>query len=557
MQRSGIIALIALAGVASCTQVPTKETPSEASQPVAVDSAPRPSATIDSSTVPAIVDTPTPAPKPAPQPLPPEAVVALGIAPVDVESMTSIDPPPLQMSPLPPPPPHHPGQPAPPKYADVWAHIRAGFKLPDIDDEVVRKWENFYASRPEYWERINERGRRYLYFICAEIEQRGMPMEIALLPIIESAYNPAALSKARASGIWQFIPATGKLYGLHQNWWLDNRRDVTMATAGALDYLERLHDMFGDWQLALASYNWGEGSVRRARAKARAQSLPADYANIRMPGETRNYLPKLQAVKNIVMNPSKFGLTLPSIPDRPYFTTLTTARQIDVALAAKLAGMPIDEFRTLNPAHHRPVIAGGSKEQRINVPSEHAARFAINLNAYTQPLVNWRPYQMKKGERLESVAPKFGIDVDELKRVNGLHGHRRITEGFALLVPARGGEVTLEQIPTAMFRDAPAAGPAFHKVKRGETLASIAQRYGVSVDEIRKLNRLSGRPVAAGTRLRLQAGSAAVAKSKGVSSRSGGARASYAKPAGAKGARGKAHRSAAVATKKTPSKRKR
>ena len=508
-------------------------------------------------------------PAPAPQPLPPEAVVALGISPIEVESTTSIDPPPLQMSLLPPPPPQHRGQPAPPKYADVWEHIRSGFKLPDIDDEVVRKWENFYASRPEYWERINERGRRYLYFICAEIEQRRMPMEIALLPIIESAYNPAALSKARASGIWQFIPATGKLYGLHQNWWLDNRRDVTMATAGALDYLERLHDMFGDWQLALASYNWGEGSVQRARAKARARSLTPDYANITMPGETRNYLPKLQAVKNIVMNPSKYGLTLPSIPDRPYFTTVTTARQIDVALAAKLAGMPVDEFRTLNPAHNRPVIAGGSSEQRINVPSERAASFAINLNAYTQPLVNWRPYQLKKGERLENVAPKFGIDVDELKRVNGLHGPKRISEGFALLVPARGGEVTLEQIPTAMFREAPAAGPAFHRVKRGETLAGIAQHYGVSVDEIRKLNRLSGRPVATGTRLRLQAGTAAVSKSKGSSRRSSAAGSAHAKPVSAKGARAakgakgatrardKAHKRAGVATKKSHSKRKR
>ena len=555
-----MIALIALAGIASCTQVPMKETPNEASQPVAVDFTSQSIQPVAAPPqAPVIVD----ATPPAPQPLPPEAASALGIAPVDVESTTSIDPPPLQMSPLPPPPPHHPGQPAPPKYADVWEHLRAGFKLPDIDDEVVRKWENFYASRPEYWERINERGRRYLYFICAEIEQRGMPMEIALLPIIESAYNPSALSKARASGIWQFIPATGKLYGLHQNWWLDNRRDVTMATAGALDYLERLHEMFGDWQLALASYNWGEGSVQRARGKARAQGLPADYASIRMPGETRNYLPKLQAVKNIVMNPSKFGLTLPPISDRPYFTTLTTARQIDVALAAKLAGMPIDEFRTLNPAHNRPVIAGGSTEQRINVPSERAASFAINLNAYTQPLVNWRPYQLKKGERLENVAPKFGIDIDELKRVNGLDGHKRIAEGFALLVPARGGEVTLEQIPTAMFREAPAAGPAFHKVKRGETLASIAQRYGVSVDEIRKLNRLSGRPVAAGTRLRLQAGTASATKVKGASARSGGGRASYSKPASAKGARGgrgvagKAHKPASGATKKTHSKRKR
>lgn len=508
MLKSRVIALIALVGVASCTQLPTREAAKEASQPIAVEAIPV-AVPVPVPAAPPVIEKPAVAVVVAPRPpLPPAATVALGIAPVEVESVTSIEPPPLQLSTLPPPPPVLQGQTAKPKYDDVWEHIRAGFKMPDIDDDTVRKWESFYASRPEYWERINERGRRYLYFICAEIEQRGMPMEIALLPIIESAYNPVALSKARASGIWQFIPATGKLYGLQQNWWLDNRRDVTMATAGALDYLERLYAMFDDWQLALASYNWGEGAVSRAMKKAKAENLPPDYANIRMPGETRNYLPKLQAVKNIVKDPAKFGLTLPAIPDRPYFTTVTTARQIDVALAARLAGMPVDEFRTLNPAHNRPVIAG-TGEHRINVPSERAASFAINLNAYTQPLVNWRPYQIKKGERLEHVAPKFGIGVDELKRVNGLSGRQRVVPGFALLVPARGGEVTLEQIPTAMFREAPAALPHFHKIKRGETLTEIAQHYGIGVDELKRFNRLSSKPPAAGTRLRLQEGSAA------------------------------------------------
>ena len=494
-----IIALLALTGIASCTQVPIVDTPKNAPAPIVIEAPP-------------VVPQPQPQSEPPPvvvvaeQPLPPTVTTSLGIAPVDVESVTSMEPPPLQLSVLPAPPPEPTppakGQPAPPKFVDVWQRIRSGFKMPEIDDELVRKWENFYASKPDYWERINERGRRYLYFICAEIEQRGMPMEIALLPIIESAYNPAAFSKARASGIWQFIPATGKFYGLQQNWWLDNRRDVTMATAGALDYLERLYTMFGDWQLSLASYNWGEGAVRRAVSKNRAAGMPGDYASLKMPGETRNYLPKLQAIKNIVLAPEKFGLTLPSVADRPYFTTVTTARQIDVALAAKLAGMPIDEFRTLNPAHNRPVIAGGG-EHRINVPSDRAASFAINLNAYSQPLVNWRPYQMKKGERLDQVAPKFGIGIDELKRVNGLDSHNRVVPGFALLVPARGGEVSLEQIPTAMFREAPAALPNFHKVGRGETVAMIAGRYGLDVDELKKINRISTKPLKAGQRLRL------------------------------------------------------
>ena len=524
MQTSTVFALIALCSVVACTQLPTTDMPKETPAPIVANAA-----SVETPS-PAVAAAPAPvaaAAEPAP-PLPPTAAAALGIAPAEIESTTSIDPPPSAPSPAP-APSKLSWELAPRPYTDVWEHIRSGFKMPDIDDEVVRKWENFYASRPEYWQRINERGKRYLYFITAEIEQRQMPMEIALLPIIESAYNPSALSRARASGIWQFVPATGKIYGLQQNWWLDNRRDVTMATAGALDYLERLYAKFDDWQLALASYNWGEGAVQRAVAKNRAQNLDADYASLKMPGETRNYLPKLQAVKNIVMAPEKFGLTLPAIPDLPYFTTVTTARQIDVALAAKLAGMAVEEFRTLNPAHNRPVIAGG-REQRINVPFDRAASFAINLNAYKLPLVNWRPYQMKKGERLDQVAPKFGIDVDELKRVNGLDGRKRMEPGFALLVPARGGDVTLEQIPTAMFREAQNEVPKWHRVRRGDTLATIADHYRISAVELRKLNKLTTRPLAAGQRLRLNAAAGdGTAKSRHASKAVKGARKAAAK----------------------------
>ena len=301
--------------------------------------------------------------------------------------------------------------------------------MPQIDDLLVRKWENFYAARPEYWQRITERSKRYLYFIAAEIERRGMPLEIALLPIIESAYNPEALSRAHASGIWQFIPETGRTYGLRQNWWQDNRRDVTVATGSALDYLENLHGMFGDWQLALASYNWGEHAVQRAISRNQVKNKPTDYASLTVPTETRNYLPKLQAVKNLIMAPEKFGLSLPQVPDLPYFTTVTTPRQIDVSLAARLADVSIQEFKTLNPAHNRPVLAGEG-EQRITLPCDKAETFVMNLDAYELPLVSWRPYQLKTGERLEQVATKFGIDVGELRRVNGLTGRKKIVPGL-------------------------------------------------------------------------------------------------------------------------------
>ena len=391
--------------------------------------------------------------------------------------------------------------PSKPAYANIWDHIRAGFKMTTIDDPLVTKWENFYAARPDYWQRINDRSRRYLYFITKEIERRGMPLEIALLPVIESAFNPEALSRARASGIWQFVPATGKEYGLDQNWWQDNRRDVSAATIGALDYLEKLYVMFGDWHHALASYNWGEGAVQRAIEKNRARGLPIDWASLRIPNETRNYLPKLQAVKNIVLAPEKFGLSLPEIPDTPYFVTVTTPRQIDVALAAKLAEMPVEDFKVLNPAHNRPVIAGDA-DLRINLPHDRAELFVMNLDAYRKPLVSWSPYRIKHGDKLDRIAPQFGIELDELKKINGLNGRKRVVPGFTLLVPAKAG-MAVEPIPTAHFKDAPADGPGWHRVRRGDTLARIAERYGVTASELKKLNGLSGDAPPAGRKLRL------------------------------------------------------
>ncbi|MGE5027802.1 MAG: transglycosylase SLT domain-containing protein, partial [Betaproteobacteria bacterium] len=239
---------------------------------------------------------------------------------------------------------------------DLWERIRNGFTLQEVDTPLVQSHVAWYANRPDYVRRMVERSQLYLYHIVEEVEKRGMPTEIALLPMIESAFNPKALSRSRASGIWQFIPSTGKDFGLKQDWWYDGRRDVTAATDAALDYLQKLHDMFDSWELALAAYNWGEGSVQRAIAKNQRMGLPTDYLSLKMPAETRNYLPKLMAVKRIVMDPEASGLTLASIPNRPYFATVTTKRHIDVAVAARLAEIPLQEFVSLNPAHNRPVI---------------------------------------------------------------------------------------------------------------------------------------------------------------------------------------------------------
>jgi membrane-bound lytic murein transglycosylase D len=264
-----------------------------------------------------------------------------------------------------------------------------------------------------------------------------MPTEIALLPMVESAYNPQAYSRSHASGMWQFIPSTGRLYGLRQNFWYDGRRDVLAATSAALDYLQKLHDQFGDWTLALAAYNWGEGAVSRAIARNEAKGLPTDYESLAMPLETRNYVPKLQAVKNIVSNPGKLGITLADIPNQPYFATVTTRRHIDVQLAASLAEMSLEDFRFLNPAHNKPVIRADGTET-IVLPIEKAAVFEANLETHSRPLVSWQAYTLKRSDLPEKIASKHGMTLAQLKEANGIPPNRKIVAGQTVLVPLRG-----------------------------------------------------------------------------------------------------------------------
>jgi membrane-bound lytic murein transglycosylase D len=322
--------------------------------------------------------------------------------------------------------------------ANVWVRIRKGFVMSNLDNGLVRDWERWYSSRPDYVARMVERSSRVLFHVIEEVERRKMPAEIALLPMIESAYNPQAYSRAHASGMWQFIPSTGKLYGLQQNWWYDGRRDIVAATNAALDYLEKLYGMFGNWELALASYNWGEGAVGRAVSRNQARGLPTDYENLTMPNETRNYLPKLQAVKNIVSDPARFGLTLADIPNESYFATITTPRHIDVELAARFAEIPVEEFRFLNPAHNRPVINANAAET-IVLPKNKVEVFQRNIARHSEPLVSWHAYTVKPGERIEKIAATHGMSVGELKRVNNIGERQRITTGQPLLVPVKAG----------------------------------------------------------------------------------------------------------------------
>jgi membrane-bound lytic murein transglycosylase D len=358
----------------------------------------------------------------------------------------------------------------------LWQRIRNGFGLPDISSSLVREQEEWYSSRPDYLRRTVERSSRYLYYIVEELEKRSMPTEIALLPIIESAYNPTAYSRAHASGIWQFIPETGKRYGLQQNFWYDGRRDVMAATTAALDYLEKLYEMFGSWDLALASYNWGENAVARAIAKNGARGLATDYRSLTMPRETQYYVPKLQAVKNIVADPARYGIDLLEVPNQPYFTTVTTDRHMDVKVAAKLAGVSLNEFVSLNPAYSRPVIRANGA-QTLLLPADRASAFLANLENCDEPLASWHTYTLKNGDRLDRVAAKYRISVAQLKQVNSITPTRKVGPGSTLLVPAvASADVHLPDLPAP-----PVATPRPPKGQKGTKYAAVPKTGGKKV----------------------------------------------------------------------------
>lgn len=366
--------------------------------------------------------------EPAPGPIAKPVITDVASAPPQAEAATPAAAPAPEPVVVTPP---EPVAPPPPK--TVWDRIRKGYRLADMDTPLVKEWEDWYSTRPDYVARMIERSSRILFHVTEEVERRGMPSEIALLPMIESAYNPVAYSRSHASGIWQFIPSTGKLYGLRQNWWYDGRRDIIAATNAALDYLQKLHDMFGSWELALASYNWGEGAVSRAIARNQARGLPTDYLSLNMPAETRGYVPKLLAVKHIIANPERYGLAIADVPNEPYFATVPVKRHIDVKLAAKLAEVSLEEFKFLNPAHNKPVIKRGEDEV-IVLPKNKVAVFLANLKNNDEPLVTWQAHTVRPGERADKIAARYGMTLHELKEVNGL-GRKRIVTGQPLLVP--------------------------------------------------------------------------------------------------------------------------
>ena len=378
---------------------------------------------------------------------------------------------------------------------DLWERIRRGFGMQDLQIDLVQDRERWYAQRPDYIQRMTARSSKYLYHIVEELERRNMPTELALLPFIESAFNPQAVSSARASGMWQFMPRTGKDFDLKQNAFRDDRRDVLASTRAALDYLQKLHSMFGDWHLALAAYNWGEGNVSKSMLRNQRQGAPVAYTDLRMPAETRLYVPKLQAMKNVVANPQALGVNLPSIPNHPYFEAVRLPRDMDVALIAKLAEVPVEDFKALNPSAHRPVLLAAGTP-RILLPWDNAEIFQRNVDKYAGRLASWTAWVAPKTMKVSEAAQRVGMAEDELRSINKIPPRMLIKAGSALLVTRSAKQQTdvsskladngqLNLTPEQVLRK------QFIKARKKDTLESIAKRYKVSVEQLAQWNGLS------------------------------------------------------------------
>ena len=382
---------------------------------------------------------------------------------------------------------------------DLWERIRRGFGMQNLEGDLVHDREQYYATRPDYILRMTERSRKYMFHIVEELERRNMPTELALLPFVESAFNPQAVSGAKAAGMWQFMPATGKHFELKQNVFRDDRRDVLASTRAALDYLQKLHDMFGDWQLALAAYNWGEGSVARAIARNQRTGLGTSYLDLNMPTETRWYVPKLQAVKNIVADPQNFNATLPDIGNHPYFQSVDITRDIDVTLAAKLAEVNVEDFKALNPSANRPVILAAGTP-KILLPWDNAAIFERNLQAYSASrLASWTAWTVPTTMKAADAAKRVGMKESEFRNINHIPPRMLIKVGSTLLVPrservendvtehiADNGQLTLapEPPPVVLHRTTV-------KAHKGESVATLAKRYGQSAASVAGWNKIS------------------------------------------------------------------
>ncbi|WP_271408186.1 LysM peptidoglycan-binding domain-containing protein [Pseudomonas sp. Q1-7] len=398
---------------------------------------------------------------------------------------------------------------------DIWERMRDGFKLQGeigVNPRIERQ-RLWYVSKPSFLESASERGSLYIHYVVERLEERNMPLELALLPVVESAYNPFAYSRSHAVGIWQFIPSTGRYFNLRQTNWYDGRRDITASTNAALNYLERLHEMFnGDWLLALAAYNAGEGTVSRAIERNQKLGLPTDYWNLPLPQETQDYVPKLLALSQLVMAPEAYGVNLNPIANEPYFEVVEVKQQrLNLSRVAEMADMDADEMYQLNPAFKKRITLDGP--QHLLVPTDKAELLTANLALMKpQELVDWQQYRVRNGDSLHGIANRYHVTVKTLKEINGLSGnHLRV--GQQLSIPVEPGlkpDQPLFQNVAASNAPAPAATRS-HRVKRGDNLWSIARQYKVDVQDLKRWNGLKGNHLKSGQVLKLQGAATQVA----------------------------------------------
>jgi membrane-bound lytic murein transglycosylase D len=388
---------------------------------------------------------------------------------------------------------HHNGE----DYDDLFDRMRAGFALDEVQEPAIDQQLAWFEHNPDYLERVFQRGQRYMYHVITEVEARGMPLEFALLPVVESAYEPFAYSVSRAAGLWQFIPGTGTRFGLKQNWWYDGRRDVIESTRAALDYLQALHDQFdGDWLLAIAAYNVGENTVQRELDYNRAHGKPTDFWHLTLPAETRAYVPKLLAMKRLMAEPERYGLEFAVIPNEPYFAVIDTGSQIDLKIAAKLAGTSYDELVALNPGYNR-WATDPDGPHRMLVPIDNADGFETALLTLSpDDRVRFAVHEVTRRETLAMIAKQYGTSVAVISKINDLKGGK-VTAGESLKIPEISGELPDKVLLAASRVDRPQTDlggrkqrQIVYRVRAGETLSSIARRHGIPVSTLARLNNM-------------------------------------------------------------------
>src|SRR3989338_1744406 len=386
---------------------------------------------------------------------------------------------------------------------DIWERMREGFALQDeigMNPRIERQ-RLWFASNPSFIQKCSERSSLYIHYIVERLAEQNMPMELALLPMIESSYNPLAYSRSHAVGLWQFIPSTGLHFNLRQTSWYDGRRDITASTNAAISYLRRLHGMFnGDWLLALAAYNAGEGTVSRAIERNQKLGLPTDYWNLPLPKETQDYVPKLLALSQMVMAPDAYGVNLSPVANEPYFEMVEIKQRMDLSRVAAMADLDEDELYLLNPAFKKRITLDGP--QHLLVPTDKAELLTANLLMMKpQALVDWQEYRVRPGDSLNSIANRYHLTASTLKDVNQLP-HHKLSIGQVLSIPAQPGFKPSQQL----FQPSKNQETRSYRVKSGDNLWQIAKAQGVEVKDLQRWNRLNGKGLRVGQSLVMQSG---------------------------------------------------